>query len=265
MNGERKVGIIGLGNMGSSILSGIIENKILKEKDIFVFDIDEKKLKNLRVNKGKDNKDVVKNSDIIIIAVKPKDSQNVLEEIKGFLTSEKVLVSIMAGIKIEKIENIVGKDRPVIRMMPNLNVKVKNGIIAYCSNRNAKKYDEFVKKIFSPIGFIFKISEDKFDTITAISGSGPGFLFYIAEEFKKICIEKGIKEEIADEIVKYLFYGTGKMIFETEQEPEKLKEMVCSPGGTTIAGLSVFEEKKFGNILREVINRAEKRSKELSN
>ena len=264
MSEKQKVGIIGLGNMGSSILSGIIEEKILNEKDIFVFDIDKRKIKNLRVNKGRDNKEVVENSDIVIIAVKPKDSQDVLEEIKDSLTSEKVLVSIMAGIKIKKIENIIGKDKPVIRMMPNLNVKVKKGIIAYCPNKNGKKYEGIVEKIFSPVGFLFKIPEDKFDTITAISGSGPGFLFYIAEEFKKICIEKGIKEKIADEIVGYLFYGTGKMIFETKQKLEKLKEMVCSPGGTTLAGLSVFEERKFGDILREVINRAEKRSEELS-
>jgi len=265
MQKKYKIGIIGLGNMGSSILSGIIEKRILKEKDIFVFDIDKKKLKNLKVNKGKDNKDVVENSDIVILAVKPKDSKYVLEEIKNSLTPKKILVSIMAGVKIEKIEDIVGKDKPVIRMMPNLNVKVKTGIIAYCTNKNGKKYEEVIKKIFSPIGFLFKMPQDKFDTITAISGSGPGFLFYIAEEFRKICIEKGIKENISDKIVRYLFYGTGKMIFETKQKLEKLKEMVCSPGGTTLAGLSVFEEKKFGDILREVINRAEKRSKELSN
>ena len=265
MSEKLKAGIIGLGNMGFSILRGIMEEKILKEKDIFVFDIDKTKLKNLRVNKGKDNKEVVENSDIVIIAVKPKDSKDVLEEIKDSLTSEKVLVSIMAGIKIEKIENIIGKDKPVIRMMPNLNVKVKKGIIAYCSNKNGKKYERIVEKIFSPVGFLFKIPEDKFDTITAISGSGPGFLFYIAEEFKKICFEKGIPPKISKKLVANLFYGTGKMLVETEIEPEKLKEMVSSPGGTTIAGLSIFEKRKFKEILREVIDTAENRSKELSN
>lgn len=259
-----KLGVIGFGNMGSAIVVGLLEKKIFKKKQIFVYDIDRNKLKKSKLNVKKNNEEVVKNSDIILLSVKPKDAENILKEINKFLTPRKLLISIMAGIKIEKIEKIVGVDIPVIRVMPNLNVKVKFGIIAYCSNKKGKKYEKFVKKIFSPVGIVFKMPENKFDTITAISGSGPGFLFFIAEEFKKICIEKGFSSEIAQKLVSALFYGTGKMLFETKTEPEKLKEMVSSPGGTTLAGLKVFEEKNFDKILREVINRAEERSKELS-
>ncbi|MGC8977676.1 MAG: pyrroline-5-carboxylate reductase, partial [Candidatus Ratteibacteria bacterium] len=252
------------GNMGSVILSGVLEKKILNKDKIFVFDIDKNKTKNLQVNVVENCRKVVENSDVIIIAVKPKDSNSVFQDIKDFLNDKKIIISVMAGIRIKKIEEILGDKIPIIRIMPNLNVKVKAGIIVYCLNKYAKKYENIVKKIFSPIGIVFKLPENKFDTITAISGSGPGFLFYIAEEFKKICIEKGISQKISKDLISYLFYGTGKMLKETKIEPEKLKQMVCSPGGTTIAGLNVFEKMKFREILREVIQAAEKRSKELS-
>ncbi|MCM8785795.1 MAG: pyrroline-5-carboxylate reductase [Candidatus Omnitrophica bacterium] len=259
-----RIGIIGFGNMGSAIYEGIVEEKIFKKKDIFIYEIDKEKVKNLNLNICESNKDLVEKSQLIIIAVKPNDAKNVLEEIKSSLSPEKILVSIMAGIKIKKIEKIVGKNIPVIRIMPNLNVKVKSGIIAYCSNKYGRRYENLIEKIFSSVGMVFKLNENKFDTITAISGSGPGFLFYIAEEFKKICIEKGISEKISKDLVTYLFYGTGKMIFQTKKEIEELKEQVCSPKGTTIAGLSVFEKVKFGNLLRKVVEAAEKRSKEIS-
>ncbi|MGB9676985.1 MAG: pyrroline-5-carboxylate reductase [Candidatus Ratteibacteria bacterium] len=259
-----KLGIIGYGNMGSAILSGVLEKKIIKKDKIFVFDIDKNKTKNLQVNVVENCRKVVENSDVIIIAVKPKDLNSVFKDIKDFLNDKKITISVMAGIKIKKIEEIVGDRIPVIRIMPNLNVKVKAGIIVYCLNKYAKKYENIVKKIFLPIGVVFKLPENKFDTITAISGSGPGFLFYIAEELKKICVEKGISGKISKDLISYLFYGTGKMLIETKIDPERLKQMVSSPGGTTIAGLSVFEKRKFGEILKQVIEAAEKRSKELS-
>lgn len=259
-----KLGIIGFGNMGSSIFYSVLDEKIFREKEIFIYDIDSKKTENLNTNVCQSNKEVVEKSDLIIIAVKPKDSEIVLDEIKSSLSDEKILVSIMAGIRIKKIERIVGENIPIIRVMPNLNMLVKAGIIAYCSNKCGKKYENFVEKIFSPLGFVFRLNENKFDTITAISGSGPGFLFYIAEEFEKICIKKGISKEIAKNLVAYLFYGTGKIIFQTKKTPEELKRMVCSPKGTTIAGLSVFEKLKFDDVLRKAVEAAENRSREIS-
>ncbi|MCM8772517.1 MAG: pyrroline-5-carboxylate reductase [Candidatus Omnitrophica bacterium] len=259
-----KLGIIGYGNIGSAIIDGILEKKVLKKKDILIFDIDKNKTKNLKLKIEKNNCDLVKNSNIIILAVKPKDAKNVIDEIKNSLSNKKLLISVMAGISIKKLEEFLDKKIPIIRVMPNINVKVKAGIIIYCSNKEGKKYEKIFKRIFSPIGIIMKMPENKFDTITAISGSGPGFLFYIAELMEKIGIEKGIPAKNSRELISYLFYGTGKMLFETKMKPEDLKRMVCSPGGTTLAGLNVFEEEKFPDILKKVINMAEKRSKELS-
>lgn len=250
--------------MGSAIFDGIVQKNVLKENMIFVFDIDKGKTENLKANICNSNEEVIRNSDFIIIAVKPKDGEKVLNEIKGFLTSKKVLISIMAGFKLKKIEGIIKKKVPLVRIMPNLNVKVKSGIIAYCTNKFGEKYELKIKEIFEPLGFIFKIPESKFDTITAICGSGPGFLFYIAEQLEKICIEKGFPVKISEKIVKNLFFGTGKMIFETDKTPEELKKMVCSPGGTTEAGLKIFEDRNFYKLLRDVIATSEKRSRELS-
>lgn len=259
-----KLGVIGFGNMGSSIINGLISQKVLRRDNIFVYDIDRSKLKNVKVKVKKNNEELVKDSDVIIIAVKPKDAFFLFEEIKEYLTEKKVLISIMAGIGIKRIEESIGKDIPIIRIMPNLNVKVNSGVIVYCSNKKGKKYEKIVKKLFSPVGIVLKMPENKFDIITAISGSGPGFLFYICEKIEKICIEKGIPKNVAKKIVKYLLYGTGKMIYLTDKEPEELKNMVCSPGGTTLAGLKVFEEYNFYDILKKVIDEAENRSRQLS-
>ena len=260
-----KLGVIGFGNMGKALIEGIIEKKVVKKNKIIVSDKDKKKLKNaekLGVKTGK-NREVAEKSDIIILAVKPDQMKHVLSEIKDVLNEKKILISIAAGISTKKIEKTIEKKIPVIRVMPNLNVKVKEGIIFYCPGRYGKGLDRKVEELFSPVGIVLKEKENLFDTITAISGSGPGFIFYFAEQFKKVCMEKGFGRKKANLIASYLFYGSGKMMTDTKIEPEKLREMVSSPGGTTLAGLSVFEKKNFPEIFRKVIEKAEERSKQL--
>lgn len=261
-----KIGIVGFGNMGKSLAEGISEK--FNKKYIIVSDKDKKKLdiaKKLKFNSA-ENALLAKSSDIIILAVKPSIVESVIEEIKPFINGKKLLISIAAGVPLKKIEKKIEKKIPVIRVMPNINVKVKAGIIAYCKGKYAKgeKYDRLVEEIFSPVGIILKLPENKFDTITAISGSGPGFIFYIAEILQKICEKKGIKGKRAISLIKTLFYGSGKMLFENDQSPKELKDMVCSPKGTTIAGIEVFEKNNFPILLEKVINKSERRSKQLS-
>ncbi|MCD6407865.1 pyrroline-5-carboxylate reductase [bacterium] len=260
-----KLGVIGFGNMGKALIEGIIEKKVVKKNKIIVSDKDKKKLKNaekLGVKTGK-NREVAEKSDIIILAVKPDQIKYVLSEIKDVLNEKKILISIAAGISTKKIEKTIEKKIPVIRVMPNLNVKVKEGIIFYCPGKYGKGFEREIEKLFSPVGIVLKEKENLFDTITAISGSGPGFIFYFAEQFKKVCMEKGFGRKKANLIASYLIYGSGKMMTETKIEPERLREMVSSPGGTTLAGLSVFEKKNFPEIFRKVIEKAEERSKQL--
>lgn len=264
---KKGIGVIGCGNMGSILVDAIVSNGIFPPSSIYISDVREKRLKKLEKEFGViplDSKTLTEKSEIVIIAVKPYDVKDVITEIKDNLFPSTTLISIAAGISTKKIEKYLsGKNIPVIRVMPNINVKVKAGIIPYCAGRYRKGSCGIAEKIFSPLGIVFKLPESKFDLITAISGSGPGFLFYIAECIKKICREKGLPGKQATLITQYLFYGSGRMLFESKQQPEKLKAAVTSPGGTTQAGLDVFEKEKFPFILRKVIDSAEKRSKEI--
>lgn len=263
----KKIGVIGCGNMGSVLVQGLLESKLYPGSSIYVSDVRKEKLKSLRKSGVRivDNDKLAENSDVIIIAVKPAAVGEVVSGIGKFLTPSKVLISIAAGIPTARIESFLGKKAvPVIRIMPNVNVRVKAGILPYCPGRHAAGCGKIPEKLFAPLGVVFKLPENMFDSVTALSGSGPGFIFYIAENIKKICREKKFTEKQSALITAYLLYGSGRMLAETGLPPGVLREMVTSPGGTTFAGLSVFEQKKFPGILKQVIEKAEKRSRELS-
>ena len=269
MNTQRlKLGAIGCGNMGMALIEGVISKKIISPANIIVSDIKSNILtrvkKKLRVNIGT-NEEIAKKSNVIILAVKPIQIENVLDNIKEKLSSKKVLISIAAGVSTSKIEFILsGLKIPVIRVMPNLPVKVKNGIIAYSPGKYAKGKEKVIESLFSSVGEVFKINENKMDAVTAISGSGPGYIFYLAEIIDEICVLKGFPKKIAKLISENLIYGSGKMLIESCEDSETLRKMVSSPGGTTLAGLSILKKKKFRTMFNEAVNAAEKRSKELS-
>lgn len=259
----KKIGVIGCGNMGSVLAEGIISAGRYR---LYVSDVKREKLKK-PVKLGAQpasNTELAENSDVIILAVKPDKVVETIEEIKSFLTPSKILISIAAGISTAAIEKVSGGKTSVVRLMPNVNVRVKAGLLPYCTGRYAAGCGKLTEQIFSPLGIVFKLPEKKFDSVTAISGSGPGFLFYIAENISAVCRRKGFTDKQSRAITAYLLYGAGKMLVETGLAPETLKQTVTSPGGTTLAGLNVFKQKNFPHILKKVIDSAEKRSRELS-
>jgi len=263
----QNIGFIGCGNMGTSLLEAVVASEVFPPSCIYVADTKKERLdaiSRLHLNQV-DNISLVKNCGVIILAVKPADIPDVITEIKDFIDGSKILISIAAGISTQTIETLLADvPVPVIRVMPNLNVRVKAGLLPYCLGRYAKGYNSLAEKIFSLSGFVFELGEEKFDAITAISGSGPGFIFFIAEVIESICKAKSFTAEEADMITAYIIYGSGKMLLDTKTAPSVLKQMVASPGGTTAAGLSVFMERGLREILEEAIDRAEKRSREIS-
>ncbi len=267
MKFKKRIGVIGCGNMGSVLVNGLIESGICPASSIYVSDVSKKKLKSIRKTGVRvvDNNRLAKSADVIILAVKPASVGEAISGIGEYLNPSKVLISIAAGIPTSRIEKFIGKKAvPVIRVMPNVNAKVKAGILAYCPGKYAAGYGKLVEKLFAPLGMVFRLPEKMFDSVTAIAGSGPGFVFYIAENVKKICRKKGFTEKQSALITAHLVFGSGRMLMETGLSPDILKTMVTSSGGTTFAGLSVFEKKKFPLILKQVIEKAEKRSRELS-
>jgi pyrroline-5-carboxylate reductase len=265
----QKIGVIGCGNMGEAILGGIISDKVVSAKDILVSDVDSAKLDSIK-NKYKvdvtfNNSIVAKSSSMIIVAVKPQDMNSVLLGISECFEGKKFLVSIAAGVTIKKITSVIGGGVPVARAMPNMPALIRQGFSAVSFSKNTGKEDaEFAKKVFSCLGDVVEVKEKDLDTITAISGSGPAYFFYIVEMLIKTGTKLGMTKDIAKRAALKTALGSVELLNRSGEEPSLLRKKVTSKGGTTEAAFKVFKKRGLERIMQNGITAAKKRSKELS-
>lgn len=257
---NRKIGIIGCGNMGGAIIS--------QNQNAIVFDKDRKKIgdikKKFSVKVAFDSQDLVKKSNIVIIAVKPQDIDGVLEEIKSVINRQ-LIISIAAGITTKYIENKIGGKVRVIRVMPNIAAQVKSGISAMCKGKFAKDNDlKVTEKIFTKIGKVAKVKEKDIDAFTAIAGSGPAYFFYFIESLTDAGKKLGFKEKQMADFVIEVAKGSIKLLIEAKLSARELREKVTSKGGTTEAALNVFKHDRFNQIIKEAVLKAAQRAKQLS-
>lgn len=250
----KRVAVIGAGNMGSAIIK-----RIRKRYKIIVSDIDQNRFREINVS---NNRKAVKDADIIILAIKPQDMDTVLEEIKDVVMPSQLIISIAAGVKTRKIENRLGKI-PVVRVMPNTPLLVGMGIGGICKGRyaNSNHLSE-VKNIFP--GFILVEKESLMDAVTAISGSGPAYVYLFIEALINSAVGLGLSISDAKVLVYKTIEGAMGLLEKTAKEPIELRRQVTSPGGTTESALKVFQKKGFCEIIEEAVNSACRRSKQLS-
>ncbi|WP_448587985.1 pyrroline-5-carboxylate reductase [Thermocrinis sp.] len=254
------VGIVGFGNMGSAFgegLKGVAE--------VVAFDVDKSKSQRaleLGIGWASSLDFLVDSSRYILLAVKPKDALGVLQSLRGRLKG-KVLVSIVAGLDIKRIEEVAGKEK-VIRCMPNLAVIVKKGVIAYVPNELVKdeEEEEFLRT-FSHCGSLYKIDESLMDAFTALAGSGPAFAMKFISALCLAGVREGFSYEQAKSITLDTLEGALHILKNLGGHPEEWISKVASPAGTTIEGLKVLEEGSFTGILMECIRKTTQRSKEL--
>ncbi len=263
-----KIGFIGTGNMGEALIRGILENGVYKKDQIIVFDKIKEKLssvsKRFGLKEANSNADLVKNSEVILICVKPQDMYDLLDEIKGCLKESQLLVSIAAGIPTDAIIDKIGKQIPTVRVMPNTPALVQKGISGISYGRNIKEmHKKIVRKIFGAVGEIIEVEEELIDAITAVSGSGPGYVFRIMEYMVEAAMRIGIGEEDAKKLVIQTFLGSAYLAKESGRSISELRKMVTSPKGTTEAGLSVFEKEGLRDIISHAIEEAYKRAKQI--
>ena len=266
---EKKIGIIGCGNMGEALLSRLSEfvekstSIMVSEQDAARRDYIQTKYKMIV---GIDNNAVVKFADLIIIAVKPKDFDSVLkQEVCCGLSENKLLISIAAGITTKYIENSVGSDMPVIRAMPNMNAVIGEAVTSLSRGRSATDKDmQAALEIFSLIGDVVEVDEKLLDAITAVSGSGPAYFFYMIEALIEAAEKSGLDKKTAARLVLKTALGSSKLLDALKEDPAALIKKVASKGGTTEAALNIFEKKKFKNIINDAVRAACKRSRELS-
>jgi pyrroline-5-carboxylate reductase len=260
-----KVGIIGVGRMGSALVRGFLNAKMTK-KGLLVSDYDKEKLKLLCKDTGvkmaSDNIELVNRSEIVIIAVKPKDLKKVLDEIFGNV-GEKLVVSTVAGVPIAVFERKL-KGAKVVRIMPNIACSVGEGAIAFSAGSQVRRKDlRRVKELLDKLGIALELPENQLDVVTGLSGSGPAFYSLVIKAMAMAGVEEGLPEDVALRLAVQTAKGVGKLLFETGMDPEELVGMVRSPGGTTEAGLKKLEESAVTEALKEAVHAAVKRAKEL--
>ena len=270
-----KILLIGCGKMGGSLLEGIVKShdnfNLIDVVDPVINDSYKSNFKKNKTNFYSDIKEL-KDSityDSIIIATKPNNYVEILDDLKNHITvnEEILIISILAGIKIKKIENIIGSV-PIIRAMPNIAASVAEGMTALTGNKKITndKIDT-ANMIFQSIGNkIWLEDEGQMDSFTAISGSGPAYFFYFTECLHKIAIDEGFSEDVAKQISEQIMIGSGKLIKDSNIDVVQLRENVTSPNGTTEAALKVLcDDDGLLSKLREAIEKAKKRSIEISN
>lgn len=260
------IGIIGCGNMGQTLISGIVAKGYISPRNIFVNDKDRRKLKNvksrLKINISRSNSELIESSDVIILATKPQDVVGVFQDVALPLKG-KLLISICAGIKTGTLEKLLGKI-PVVRVMPNMPAVISQGISAislgkYVTGNNGK----ISRSIFSCIGDVVELDEQLMDAVTAISGSGPAYFFYLAERLIEVAKEMGISNLAAQKLVLKTVLGSAMLMNQRKLSPQILRKRVSSKGGTTEAAFAVLRRQGLDKILTLALKAAAQRSKKL--
>ncbi len=263
-----KIGVIGAGNMGQALVRGLVEKSVYPQ-NISIFDVDKKKLdavkKEAHVKIAKSNRQCVSLSDVVILAVKPQMMQQVVEEIASGLDKDALVISIAAGVPIAKIESYFKKPVSLIRVMPNMPALVGSGMSAFSLGKHAtQKHRKIAEGILGAFGEIAQVPEKWLDLVTAVSGSGPAYFFLLTEKLIEAAYEMGMKVDVAKKIVYQTAFGSGKVLMQSQEDPEVLIDRVASKGGTTEAALKVFQKQGFGKIVQDAVKAAYKRSKEIS-
>lgn len=262
-----KIGFIGCGKMASAIINGIINAELLPKENISASESNEDFAKNKKTELGIDvfcdNKKLAKNSDLIFISTKPNQAEDVLSQITSELSSEKLVVSICAGVKLEKIEKHT-KDTPVIRVMPNAPLMVQMGMSAIVKGKYAKdNHVEIVKNILEKLGKCIVTTEDKIDIVTAISGSGPAFFYKVIHEMALAGKKLGMTYEDALLLAEQTAMGSANLMMNSDLTPTELINNISTKGGCTEIGVSVMNENNTEKLFDEVIEKTTKKAKAL--
>ncbi|OQX23543.1 MAG: pyrroline-5-carboxylate reductase [Desulfobacteraceae bacterium IS3] len=276
-----KIGFIGAGNMGEAMVGALIRADIFSPAMIMMSDVYQDRLEYMRKTYGvtvmSDNFRLFSESDIIVLAVKPQQMGQVLADIAGQkeyrISSRKRIISIAAGILIRKIEDALypplndasRQNLPIIRVMPNTPALVLAAMSGMSANRHADAGDiRITRTILESMGQVVEFEEKQLDAVTGLSGSGPAYLFYLAEAMIAGGIAAGLTPQNAETLTLQTLYGAVKLLTERKEPPEVLRRKVTSPGGTTEAAIKLMETHGVGKHIAEAIVAAANRSEELS-
>ncbi len=250
------LGFIGCGNMAQAMLKGILAEGLRRPEEIIVSRRSEQELTRIRdelgVHTTTDNKEVAAKSDLLVLAVKPFVFEEVISEIKDLVGEETLVISIAAGRTISNIEHLFGKTIRLVRTMPNTPALVQEGAAGMCFNEAVTETDrQRAIRLFESFGMVAVVEEKMIDTVIGVSGSSPAYVFLFIEAMADAAVADGMPRAQAYELAAKSVLGSARMVLETGKHPGELKDMVCSPGGTTIEAVRVLEEKGFRSAVIE--------------
>jgi len=263
-----KIGFIGAGNMAEAIMKGIISAGVATREDVIAADVVKERRdivsKAVGVKVTADNVEVVRSSNIVLLAVKPQNMAVVLEELKPYLTADHLVISIAAGIRLGYIESRLNFGVRIVRVMPNQPCMVSASASGFALGKSAKPEDrDTVLKILQSVGVAFPLEEKLLDAVTGLSGSGPAYIYMVIEAMADGGVLAGLPRDVAIKLAAQTAYGSAKTILETKVHPGEAKDMVASPAGTTIEGIRVLEKAGIRGAFIEAVEAGAKRSKEL--
>jgi pyrroline-5-carboxylate reductase len=268
MSAKLIIGFLGAGRMGTALARGFIQAGLVTADDILASDpaavacAEFERLLGAKTTAS--NLEVVKSSRVLLLAVKPDQAAGVLAEIRPKFTAQHLLISIAAGVPIARLEGALGPDARVIRVMPNTPALVGASATAYALGKFARAEDgHLAQKLFSAVGLAFPVKESLLDAVTGLSGSGPAYVYLIIEGLSDGGVAAGLPRDIATRLAAQTVLGAARMVLETGEHPGALKDMVTSPGGTTIEGLHELEKGKVRGALMNAVRAATEKSRKL--
>jgi pyrroline-5-carboxylate reductase len=264
-----KITIIGLGNMATAMLGGLLESELVKKEDIIGTDISAaaraKAETSFAIATTADNATAVAEADLVILAIKPQTAAAALAQIKDSLPSKALILSIMAGKSTAWIAKQLTESVKIVRVMPNTPALVGAGTSGASRNEQVSDHEmELCLNILRSFGKAEEVPESLMDAVVGVSGSSPAYVFIFIEALAEAAVAAGMPYEQAKRFAANSVLGSARLVLETDKEPKELTEMVCSPGGTTLEAVKVFTEKGFKNIIIEAATAAMARSRELS-
>lgn len=265
---DKKVGFLGSGNMGEAIIKGLLQAGLVPAASIAATDARADRLQQMArqygIRAAASNREMVDEADVVILAVKPQIMGAVLQEVAGSVSRAKLLISVAAGVPVSALRAGLGKPARLIRVMPNTPALVLEGVTAIARSEELDAGDlELAQELFAAVGRVVVLDEEALDAVTGLSGSGPAYVAIVIESLADGGVRMGLDRATAMILATQTVLGSARLILETGMHPAQLKDMVSSPGGTTIAGITALEEGSVRRTFISAVERATLRSREL--
>ena len=268
MSAKLTIGFLGAGKMGTALAKGFIQAGLVSADQIIASDPVEAAVRSFAQEVGgkatTSNVEVAKFANVLLLAVKPDQVGSVLAEIRDQFTKDHLLISIAAGVPLAKMESALPANARAIRVMPNTPAIVGQSATAYALGKSTTLEDgHLAQKLFSAVGVALKVKESLLDAVTGLSGSGPAYIYMIIEALSDGGVASGLPRDVATKLAAQTVLGSAKMVLETGMHPGALKDMVTSPGGTTIEGVHELEKGQLRGTLMNAVRAASEKSKKL--